>query len=113
MTQFLDHEPVEQGSYNVFADLGLPNPEEHLAKVQLVVRINDIIKKRQLKPLEASHILEIEPAEVPTLMRGRVKNFSINQLYHFLNLLGKDVEILVKDKPKTRPYGETHIRGPF
>ena len=113
MTQSLDHEPVEHGSHNIFADLGFPNPEEHLAKAQLVVHINGIIKKRKLKPVEASHILEIEPDEVSTLMCGRVKNFSINQLYHFLNLLGKDVDILVKDKPKTRPYGETHIRGPL
>ena len=103
MTQSLDHEPVEHGSHNIFADLGFPNPEEHLAKAQLVVHINGIIKKRKLKPVEASHILEIEPDEVSTLMCGRVKNFSINQLYHFLNLLGKDVDIPCEGQAQDTP----------
>jgi hypothetical protein len=30
---------VEEGSGNVFADLGLPNPEERLAKAALAFRI--------------------------------------------------------------------------
>ena len=40
---------VEESSGNVFADLGLENPEELLAKAQLVQRIADIIAERKLR----------------------------------------------------------------
>ena len=40
----------EKSSGNVYADLGIPNPEEHLAKARLAMRIeevlHDIIKYR-------------------------------------------------------------------
>ena len=32
---------VEEGSGNVFADIGLPNPEERLAKADLAIRISE------------------------------------------------------------------------
>jgi hypothetical protein len=38
----VDPIPVTRGSGNVFADIGLPNPEEHLAKAQLVSMIDDV-----------------------------------------------------------------------
>jgi predicted XRE-type DNA-binding protein len=44
----------EIGSGNVFQDIGVPNPEEHLVKAQLVFRIDGIIKKRRLKQVEAA-----------------------------------------------------------
>lgn len=36
------------GSGNVFADLGLPNPDEDFLKAKLVSKISDIIKRRDL-----------------------------------------------------------------
>jgi hypothetical protein len=39
---------VESGSGNVFADLGLPDAEEHLLKAKLVSRIDAIIRRRKL-----------------------------------------------------------------
>lgn len=38
------HEPIEQGSHNIFTDLGFPNAEEHLVKAQLVFKIDTIMK---------------------------------------------------------------------
>ncbi|NOT57692.1 MAG: XRE family transcriptional regulator, partial [Deltaproteobacteria bacterium] len=42
-------------------------------------------------------------------MHGQLKNFSLDQLCRFLNYLDKDVEIVVKDKPRTHAHGETQI----
>ena len=39
---------IERGSGNVFADIGMPDAEEHLIKAQLVARIRGIIKRRRL-----------------------------------------------------------------
>jgi hypothetical protein len=38
----------EIGSGNVFADLGFPDAEERLAKLDLAIKINELIKKRSL-----------------------------------------------------------------
>ena len=38
------HAPVTEGSGNVFADLGLPNPEQDLLKAQLTLQIHTILK---------------------------------------------------------------------
>ena len=40
---------VIKSSGNVFADIGLVNPERHLAKVELAHQINKIIEKTQFK----------------------------------------------------------------
>ena len=41
-------EPVEFGSGNVFADLGLPDPDERHLRVQLALRLNDLLKAEGL-----------------------------------------------------------------
>lgn len=102
-------ETIIYGSGNVFADLGFPNPEEHLAKAMLVTQIADIMKKRGLTQAAAAKILGIDQPKVSDMLRGRFRGFSLGRLMHFLNLLGCDVEIIVKNKPRNRRQGETHV----
>jgi hypothetical protein len=45
---------VEEGSGNVFADIGLPNPEERLAKADLAIRIDEAIRARRLTQSRAA-----------------------------------------------------------
>ena len=51
MVTDLDEAPIEivRGSGNVFADLGLPDPEERQTKLRLAMEVNEIIKARRLK----------------------------------------------------------------
>ena len=41
----------EKGSGNIFADLGLPNAEEHQLKAALVVQLKRLIAERELTRL--------------------------------------------------------------
>ena len=41
----LDDRTVTVSSGNIFADMGLPNPEEHLLKAKLASLINDAIEE--------------------------------------------------------------------
>lgn len=109
MPKHRDHEPVEYGTANIFADLGFANPEEHLAKAQLAVQIIDIIRQRRLNQTAAAVLLGIDQPKVSALMRGQLKNFSLDRLCRFLNRLDKDVDIVVKDKPRSRSHGKIHI----
>jgi hypothetical protein len=48
---------VEVGSGNVFADLGFENPDEALAKAELVQRIRDVMSARSLSQAQAAKML--------------------------------------------------------
>jgi predicted XRE-type DNA-binding protein len=92
------HRYVE-GSGNIFADLGVANPEEAQAKADLVDRIVDIIHERKLTQVQAGKLLGVDQPKVSALMRGRLTDFSIERLLRFLLLLGQDVHIAVTARP--------------
>ena len=77
----------EVGSGNVFADLGLPNPEERLAKAELASRIGEAVRQRRLTQAATAELLGIDQPKVSRLMRGYLTNFSTDRLMHFLTLL--------------------------
>lgn len=85
----------EVGSDNIFADLGVPNPEKALAKSQLAWEINKIIKKRKLTQAKVAKILKIDQPKVSLLLRGYLKSFSLERLLRFLNDLGQDIYISI------------------
>ena len=84
---------VEQSSGNVFADLGLPNPEQELLKARLTLQIYKIVKARGLTRTQAGQLLGIKQPHVLALMRNRAGNFSIGRLIEFLTALGEDARI--------------------
>ena len=93
---------LEKGSGNVFADLGLPNPEQELLKARLTLQIYKIIKARGLTQAQAGVLLGIKQPHVSALMRNRAGNSSIGRLMEFLTALGQDVQITVKPTRKAR-----------
>jgi predicted XRE-type DNA-binding protein len=99
---------LEEGSGNVFADVGLPNAEERLAKADLAIRISETIRARRLTQTRAAQILKIDQPKVSRLLRGQLSGFSTERLMHFLTLLGRDIEITVRPAPRSRKHG--HLR---
>ena len=100
---------VEEGSGNIFADIGLPQPEERLAKADLAIRIAETIRARRLTQTRAAHILKIDQPKISRLLRGQLSGFSTERLMHFLTLLGRDVEISVKPAPRSRRQGQLRV----
>lgn len=100
---------VEEGSGNVFVDIGLPNPEERLAKADLAIRIAQTIRARRLTQTRAAHILKIDQPKISHLLRGQLSGFSTERLMHFLTLLGRDIEITVKPTPRSRRQGRLRV----
>jgi predicted XRE-type DNA-binding protein len=86
----------------VFADLGLKNPEELLAKAEIVQRISDAISERKLTQAKAAKLLGIDQPKVSALLRGKLEGFSIDRLLRFLNALGRDVEITIRPAPRDK-----------
>ena len=100
--------PVTESSGNVFADMGVIEPEEELAKAQLASYIRQAIKRGGLTQLQAAHRLGLDQPKVSALMNGRLAGFSSVRLMRFLAALGQDVEIVIKPRSRRRERG--HIR---
>jgi predicted XRE-type DNA-binding protein len=99
---------IHDSSGNVFADLRVDNPEEHLAKSELAARILKIIQSRRLTQAAAGKILGITQPKVSALLRGSLDGFSTDRLFRFLNRLGCDVQINVLP-PRPRARGRTEV----
>lgn len=93
---------VEESSGNVFADLGYPDAEEALAKSRLAQRIAEIIEKQNLTQVQAASVLGVDQPKISKLVRGQLREFSTDRLFRFLNALNQDVEIVIREKPRTR-----------
>jgi predicted XRE-type DNA-binding protein len=99
---------IERSSGNVFADLGLKNAEELLAKAELVQRISEFIAERKLTQIRAVELLGIDQPKVSALLRGKLDGFSTDRLFRFLNALGRDVEIVIRPAKYSRE-AETRV----
>ena len=100
-------EAITVGSGNVFADLGIPNPEQELLKAELTMHISRIIQQRNHTQTQAGKILGISQPHVSALARNRAGNFSVGRLLDFLTALGQNVEITVK--PARKEQGEMSV----
>jgi predicted XRE-type DNA-binding protein len=92
----IDENAVEASPGNVFADLGLDEPDERLARAELAHRICEIIAERKLSQTRAAAVLGVDQPKVSALMRGKLDGFSIDRLFRFLNALDHDVEIVIR-----------------
>ena len=86
----------ERSSGNVFADLGLAQPEELKTKLVPAVRLNERIKALHLKQSEIALRLGIAQPNVSALLNYRLDNFSSEKLLEFFNALGDDVDFLIR-----------------
>jgi predicted XRE-type DNA-binding protein len=98
---------ITESSGNVFADLGLPNPEQEMMKARLTLQIYHIIRDRGLTQVQAAKTLGIKQPHVSLLMRNRAGSFSVGRLLEFLTALGQDVEIAVR--PSRKEHGEMYV----
>ena len=94
--------PIQPSSGNVFADLGLAEPEELKTKLVLAVRLNERIKALGLKQAELAKRLGIAQPNVSALQNYRLDNFSSEKLLEFFNALGYDVDLLIRPAQRSR-----------
>jgi predicted XRE-type DNA-binding protein len=92
---------VHAGSGNVFADIGVAEPEVALAKAELARQIERIIRSRRLTQAEAAEILGVDQGKVSALVRGRVSGFSTDRLFRFLAALGSNIDIVVRPRRRS------------
>lgn len=100
---------VAPGSGNVFADLGLPGAQERQARVRLALAINQALKERRLSQTRAATLLGVSQPKISALANYQLEGFSVERLMRFLNALGRDVEIVVRKKSRSRRNGRVRV----
>lgn len=94
----------EEGSGNIFADLGLKDADQLLARAQIGFHVFKILKDEKLKQREIAGILGIAQPDVSHLMNGRFSRFTTDKLLDFLKRLDRKVIIEVSRHHKGEPY---------
>jgi predicted XRE-type DNA-binding protein len=98
-------ETIDAGSGDVFTDLGFKDAGERKLRVQLAMRINDLLQERRLTQAKVAALFGIPQPHVSELKHYKLNRFSSERLLHFLTLLDKDVEIIIRPKAKGQASG--------
>ena len=86
---------VEEGSTNVYADLGYADAAEMQRKSQLAGEISRAIKARRLTQVGAAALLGIDQSKISRITRGQFRGVSEAKLLELVAKLGHDVKIVV------------------
>ncbi len=105
MAKGRDKPRVVPSSGNVFADLRLPNAQEKQTKVRLAVAINRIVQDQELSQAAAARRLSVNQPKVSALSNYQLDGFSVERLMNFLTALDRDVNIVIRRKPRSRKAG--------
>jgi predicted XRE-type DNA-binding protein len=81
------------GSGNVFADLGLKDPDLLRTKAEFAIAITSVIRERGLTQAVAAQEIGADQAKVSAIMRGRLEEFSLQRLTVWARRLGLDVQV--------------------
>lgn len=100
---------IENGSTNVYADIGIPDAEEMLVKAQLATKIAEIIKHRRMTQVQAAELLGMPQPKLSNMLRGQFRGISEAKMLEYLTRLGRDVQIVIKTATKTRKTGHVSV----
>src|SRR6266404_2457252 len=100
-----DNRPeFEEGSGNVFADLGLDDADERFTRAKLGFHVYQLLTDRKLKQREIAELLAVKQPEVSHLLNGHFSRFTTDKLLDFLRRLDRKVTIHIGPHRPGEPY---------
>jgi len=100
---------ITRGSKNVFEDLGYPDAAERQATLRLAYALNQVLEDRQLSQADAAKVLGVTQPKVSALRHYKLAGFSVERLMNLLTALDRDVEIVIRRKPRSRKAGRISV----
>lgn len=101
----------EMGTGNVFADIGMPDPELELAKASVAAAIVARIHSLGLNQTQAAGRMGIDQPRVSKIKCGRLGEFALGTLFEFALKLGIDFNIRIGQERNPKASGRLSIRG--
>jgi predicted XRE-type DNA-binding protein len=105
----LRRERVTRGTKNVFADLGFIDAAERQARLRLAYALNRLLEARKLSRADSVKILRLTQPNVSALRNYKLSGFSFERLMNLLTTLDRDVEIVIRRKPRSRKAGRISV----
>ena len=102
-------EPITRGTGNVFADLGFPDAAERQAKLRLTYALNQVLDAGKLSQAEAAKVLGVTQPKVSALRNYKLSGFSVERLMNLLTAVDQDIEIVIRQKPRSRKAGRISV----
>ncbi|MGI4861932.1 MAG: helix-turn-helix domain-containing protein [Janthinobacterium lividum] len=99
----------EEGSGNVYADLGMPDAEEMLVKAQLATKIGEIIKRRRWTQQQAAEVLGVTQPKLSKMLRGQFRGISEAKMLDCLTRLGRNIQIVVGPARRSASAGSVEV----
>ena len=91
---------IHRSDDNIFADLGVTDPQTHLLKAQIVTELYRLTTERKLTQTAAGKLLGLSQPEVSRLFKGTFREYSVERLMGFLTSFDRDVQII------SRPHAD-------
>ena len=102
-------EKVDAGSGDVLVDLGFADASERKLRVELAMRLNELIAAGGLTQTGAAQLFCIPQPHVSELKHYKLSRFSSERLLRFVTLLDRDVEIVIRPKAKGHTSGVVSV----
>ncbi len=104
-------QPTRDGAHmvkgqNIFAEFGFKDPDLALLKCDVSIAIKNAIEKKGLTQKKAGELLGLHPQKVSDIVCGRVKGYTLDRLFTYLNRLDVDIRVKMTDKPSKRKCAE-------
>lgn len=100
---------VDAGSGDVLVDLGFADASERKLRVELAMRLNELIAGRRLTQAAAAQLFGIPQPHVSELKHYKLSRFSSERLLRFVTLLDRDIEIVIRPKAKENTTGVVSV----
>jgi predicted XRE-type DNA-binding protein len=91
---------------NVFADLGIRDPNLARLKADVAIAIKSAIERKGITQREAGDLIGLPSQKVSDIVCGRLKGYTLDRLFTYLNCLDVDVRIKMTVKPVKRQHAE-------
>ena len=100
---------VDAGSGDVLVDLGFADASERKLRVELAMRLNELIAGRRLTQAGVAQLFGIPQPHVSEFKHYQLSRFSSERLLRFVTLLDRDVEIVIRPKAKGHTSGVVFV----
>jgi predicted XRE-type DNA-binding protein len=84
---------VTPSSGNVFADIGVGEPDEELVKAQPATQIREIVRSSRLTRAAAAAVMEIDEPKVSAILSGELTTSSSGRLMRLLTRLRRGLPL--------------------
>src|SRR4030065_578957 len=102
-------EVVVAGSGNVFRDLGFADSEDRKLRVQLAVRLNELIDEQRLSQAAVAKRFGVPQPHVSDLRNYKLSRFSSERLVRFITLLDRDIDIVIRPRDSAHEIGHVSV----